>query len=624
VLERAGLKWVPFLLVGPAYATPLWFQEGPDSRFYRCLEHGQDSRVQSLFNPRLRPRVSRFLQAFAERYRDRGVLESVLLGITGIYGESLYPAGPEGGWTTRLNGPYHNHAGWWAGDSAAAAAFRAALRRSYGSIDALNRAWSTSYEAFERVDPFLPDRAPSDRARSDFVEWYQQAMTDWAGFWVREARSVFPDTPLYLCTGGAGTPMLGADFSAQAAALAPYRAGIRITNEGSDYLTNFSLTREVATAVRHYGTFCGFEPASAVDAEGIVARIYNASASGARQLHEYAPNLLGRGPASLASFRRWAPWLKPCRPRVAAALYLPRETWALDPGALARLTPLVAPLRDVADLDFLTRRSVRDGALSGYRVLVVAEAAVLDPAAAEAIEVWVRGGGTLLAAPRTGGSIGTRLNDLADWRARLLPAPARLPDELLRPVVQGALPDRWRLEAGAGDGPWLAGTWHGVEPGGEWPEHPGAHKRWSGPGAGLWLPLQPGADYELRLSLVVPAPALDPQRQIRFRIGGQDIGGLRAPGKQDAVFQFRAPAAESGFPARLCWTGATWTPTEHLNGSLDPRELGLALRAVDVVRSDRPGPPAPATCSPPDFCSGWCAMPVMKMPGGWARSPRPK
>ena len=35
-------------------------------------------------------------------------------------------------------------------------------------------------------------------------------------------------------------------------------------------------------------------------------------------------------------------------------------------------------------------------------------------------------------------------------------------------------------------------------------------------------------------------------------------------------------------------------------------------------------PPAPAICSPPAFCSGWCAAAVMKLRRGWARSPRPK
>ena len=176
-LKQAGLKWAPFLIAGSAYATPLWFQNSADSHTYRCLEHGKDSKVQSLFNPALRPQIERFLRAFAQRYRDTGVIESVLLGITGIYGESIYPAGPEGGWTARLTGEYHNHHGWWAGDAYAVAAFRAAMREKYGRVKRLNAAWGVDHASFDEIEPFLPEKAPNDQARADFVEWYQQAMT---------------------------------------------------------------------------------------------------------------------------------------------------------------------------------------------------------------------------------------------------------------------------------------------------------------------------------------------------------------------------------------------------------------------------------------------------------------
>ena len=107
-LQRAGLKWVPFLIAGPAYAAPLWFQNGFSSHFFQCLEHSQTSRMQSIFNPNLRPQVERFIQALAKHYATSNIIASVLLGITGIYGESIYPAGPEGDWPERLTGPYHN------------------------------------------------------------------------------------------------------------------------------------------------------------------------------------------------------------------------------------------------------------------------------------------------------------------------------------------------------------------------------------------------------------------------------------------------------------------------------------------------------------------------------------
>jgi hypothetical protein len=594
ILEKAGLKWVPFLIAGPAYATPLWFQNGPDSRVYRCLEHSRDSKVQSLFNPLLRPRIERFLDAFAARFRDRNLIESVLLGITGIYGESIYPAGPEGGWTAGLTGAYHNHAGWWAGDPQAVAAFRRAMTLRYTSIAALNRAWTTTYQSLDEVNTFLPTRAPNDRARADLVEWYQEAMADWAVFWVTAARKAFPRTDIYLCTGGEGNPMLGADFTAQVSAIAALGAGVRITNEGSDYATNFTLTREVATATRFYNTFCGFEPASAVDAGGVIARIYNATASGARQFHDYAPNTVGQGSQALANLRKNLPMLIPRRPEIDVALYLSRESWALTPSALDRTIALARVLRDVTDLDFVTRQSVRDGYLKNHRVLVLADSPVLAPPAAEAIESWLRAGGTLLAtASAPDGGPGNRLYDNSAWRQRILvDAP---PDgEIAAPVLRGTAPAHWVLKVGAEtDQQWLTGDWNGREPAREWPEIPGASMRWSRSRSGILLPVQPGANHILRLSLSAPPLALG-TAGIGVRVYGKSLAVIRQAGKQEVELRLPADVIGPRPLARLEFSARSWQPSQHQPGSHDLRWLGFSLRQVEVVRSGTNEAPAEA------------------------------
>ena len=458
ILQQQGLKWVPFLIAGPAYATPLWFQNSAESHYFQCLEHGQFSRVQSIFNPQLRPRIAAFLQAFAERYAASNVIESVLLGVTGIYGESIYPAGPEGGWTAKLTGKYHNHHGWWAGDPLAIAAFRVAMQQQYGDIAKLNTAWGTRFAGFDDVKTFLPDKAPSDRARADFVEWYQRAMTEWATFWVETTRRYMPKTEIYLCTGGDGVPFLGADFTAQAKAIQPFGAGIRITNEGSDYAHNFHLTREVATATRLYQTFCGFEPASGVTPTGVVARIYNATASGARQLHFYTPNVLSHDfGTALDYFRTNLVWLAPRQPHVELALYLPREAWALDGELRGGCYNVAQHLRDVADLDFVTRLSVADGALRDCRVLVLVEAPVLEPAAAEKIEQWVQAGGTLVVATRKKILPGERLYDLAAWRERNLVVAKSCGDVLMADEVNRAALEKLTRKIGRGKAVFLPG-----------------------------------------------------------------------------------------------------------------------------------------------------------------------
>ncbi|MEI7728978.1 MAG: alpha-amylase family protein [Verrucomicrobiota bacterium] len=589
-LKAAGLKWVPFILAGPAYATPLWFQSGPDSQYYRCLEHGKDSKVQSIFNSRWRPHVERFIKALADRYRDGGVIESLLLGITGIYGESIYPAGPEGGWTARLTGDYHNHQGWWAGDVHASAAFREAMRKRYGNIAALNQAWKTSHPAFDQVATFLPDKAPSDRARADFVEWYQAAMTEWSVFWVKTTRKYFPKTEIYLCTGGNGDPILGADFTAQTAAIAGEEAGVRITNEGSDYAHNFAITREVATATRLYKTFCGFEPASHVSETGVVARIYNATASGARQLHYYENNVLST-PLAMQNFRTNVGWIVLRQPRLDTAIYVPRESWALERVSLQRFYELAPFLRDVTDLDFLTRRTVNDGFLRGCRMLILPPCPVLEPDVAEKIAAWVRQGGTLVAITSGDGELGARLYDLETWRSQLFVAAPAIRSALLKPALAGTAPAHWQLELGRNDdGQWLFGDWQGQEMGREWQQIPDARKRWTGSRPGVLLPTVSGAAYTLRLAASVPR-YVTAKGPVQVYVNGQLVGQIEKEGQKEFTFAVGASVVGTEPLARLELSLNTWKPSALGQGT-DNRDLGIAVRQISWVRAGAETQPA--------------------------------
>ncbi len=555
ILQAAGLKWVPFLIAGPAYATPKWFREGPQHFPYVCLEHQQASQVESLWNPALRPEIERFLAAFAARYRDRGVIESVLLGITGIYGESIYPAGPEGGWTADVTGRYHNHAGWWAGDKLAVEGFRAELRRRYDTVGRLNAAWRTGYTEWSQVAPLLPDKLASAQARIDLAAWYEQTMTEWSRWWVATTRRLFPTTPIYLCTGGDGTPVLGADFSAQAKAIAPFGAGIRITNEGSHYVHNFAITREVATATRHYGTYCGFEPAGEVNADGVVGRAYNATASGARNLHYYTPNIV-MDPAAVRNWRRVATEVTLRRiqpPRVA--VYLPRAAWAVDPGLVGRTYEVVRALREFCDLDLVAPATVRDGILKRHRLLVVPTVAHLEADVAALLAPWVAAGGVLV-----------QVDEAAGDQGLFVARPA------------GAPPARLRLLIGAaGDEPFLPGDWNGPERGGEFPDAQ-ARKRWSGASPTVLLPLPVGQATTLEAEIVTPAFALAGATG-EIRLGSQVLGRLR---EGHAVYRFAVRGEQVTAPVmRLTCDIRGWRPSER-TGSSDRRLLGIAVSRLET------------------------------------------
>ncbi|MDE2127369.1 MAG: beta-galactosidase [Armatimonadetes bacterium] len=391
IYKRTGLKWVPFLICGSAYSLPDWYYHSAKSQGYVCLEHHKASDVQSLWNPYFRHLVRTFVQAFLRHYAGSGVIESVLLGISGNYGEAIYPVSGND-WTADVHGHYHTHPGFWAGDPYAMRSFRAWLRRRYRTITAISAAWHAPIASFQRIVPFLRANAPDQRAWLDLMDWYIGSMTDYVRFWLQSVREVYPHGDVYVCTGGDAAPEHGSDFGQQAKAAAEFHAGIRITNEGSNYRDNFSYTRWVASACRQYGAYFSFEPAGGVDAGGVVARIYNAAASGALGLHYYYGNLFGSAEAH-ANFVRYAPEFRSRGPLLSIGLYYP-ETWI-------RLhhndfLGIAQNLRSYTDYAFASDGQITDGALSRLRVLLLPKAGVMERSILDRIVQWVRAGGILI------------------------------------------------------------------------------------------------------------------------------------------------------------------------------------------------------------------------------------
>ena len=398
--KKHGIKWVPFIIVGPPYSLPDWYYKKPGSQGYVCLEHGEESDVQSLWNPAMREHVARFLKAFCEHYRDSGTIESILLGITGNYGEAIYVA-TGNDWTADRHGKYHTHAGFWAGDPYAIQSFRAWLRKKYTTDKKLTEAWTRltarpqgrplSLE-LDEIKPFLRADAPNDRAWIDFVDWYTQSMTDWAHFWMAETRKHFPDGEIYLCTGGHAPPEHGADFGEQCRVAASVNGGVRITNEGSDYGINMTHTRWVASAGRQYGAYYSFEPAGEVRPQAVVSRIYNATASGARGLHWYHPNLFATDEAR-HNFVRFGHEWKQRKPVVEVAVYYPSTDTKLNGQHVLERARW---LRDRFDFDFKSDRMVLDGGLRNTKALVLLFGTVFEKDVWDAIEKWVREDGGVL------------------------------------------------------------------------------------------------------------------------------------------------------------------------------------------------------------------------------------
>jgi len=411
-LQAAGMRWVVFIMIGQEYATPAWFRESDRSVYVRCLEHDEDSRVQSIWNPHLLEQVDRFMGLVADRYHHGDLIESLMLGPSGDFGETTFNA-------VYIQSAYHTHLGYWCGDRGAVADLRRYLESSYGTLDRLNRAWGTSHARWEEVTPFLRDRAPSPRAWLDLNEWYAGSMTEFSGRWAEITRRHFPGPDIYFAAGGSGDPVHGGNWSAQAKAAAPYQVGHRVTNEGSDFAFNFVYTRWEATACKHYGVPFGNEPwGGDMSGVGNLARMYNAITSNASHFWIYSGHV--RTPECIEAVRRFREELRPERAVVdVATLYPWTDFIQTDERAFSEgkprsiFWPQAEELRDITDYDLLDEILLRDGALDSYRFLVVLQGQTVPGDCLDAIGRWIAAGGALIT--HDFGPVQTTDGDAAPW-----------------------------------------------------------------------------------------------------------------------------------------------------------------------------------------------------------------
>ncbi|MBQ9416415.1 MAG: SUMF1/EgtB/PvdO family nonheme iron enzyme [Clostridia bacterium] len=414
-IRAAGLKWLPFLIAGPAYSLPDWYRASREFEGMCCIEHGLESKIQSFWDKNFYRYIDRFLAAFAEHFKDTDIFEGLLFGITGDFGEAIVSVW-HGNWPTQIPGLYHAHAGYWCGDRFAREDFREWARNKFNSdLDALNRSWGTDFPSFasvlyppihsdpknfrvdEYTDPgtFEPVTDADKRRWIDFIDWYRRSMTDYASYWMETARRYFPDTELYLCTGGDAVPWHASEFAAQSKISAKVGGGVRITNEASNYEANFVVTNWVASASTFYGGLFSFEPAGQVTERGLVARVYNAAATGAKSLHYYSGNIMGSEERT-ENFSKNVHFLKQGGINRSIGLLYPDTPMMLDRSRHGTMLVSFMTLRDYTDYAYICDLTVADGILDTIKALFIPVGGPYKTATLEKIEAFARKGGLLV------------------------------------------------------------------------------------------------------------------------------------------------------------------------------------------------------------------------------------
>jgi len=410
ILRKNNLKWLPMLILSPAYTVPVWFRGTDEHHPTVCLEHGVASKNESLWSPAIRKRVEAFIQAFAVRYGKDPIVEGVVLGIQGDFGEAIYPA-TAGVWATDLAGQYHTHYGFWCGEPEAIISYRAYLKKRYPEVAELNRQWHTEFASHENVG--FPAQGEANianfRGRAmarepgtirqwlDFIDWYSGEMTSLADWWLRTARKAIPGKEIFLCTGGDNRGALGANLVGQVKLASSLSEGIRLTNEASDPGSNFAVTGLVSSAARFYNVPLGLEPAGPESTLGVAARFFNATGAGAHHLFDYTTNLSSNARSVKFQGENLSSLFTMPIARKPVAIWYSHQQHMLDDEFTARTQmPTIRAIRDLTDAEIVDSQLLAAGILDQCKVLIIPTDGIMETADALRIAEWQKSGGQVV------------------------------------------------------------------------------------------------------------------------------------------------------------------------------------------------------------------------------------
>jgi len=257
----------------------------------KCLEHGRESTIPSIWDNRLLEVYDRLYGALAERYGQRA--KYLYFSIYGDFGEPQYPHDTK----HYLFSSPDAHLGFWCGDELARGDFMRFLQNRYSTMEELNQAWDCNFSSWaDDLMPKLPISVNSIRRRMDFRDWYIGSLMKFTDAVCKIIRKHFPHIYAGFPVGTLHESLEVGQIKSTAVKIAAnYCDLIRWTgliNE-PDYGVLDLTTQRIASAVRFYSK-AKFGTEAALELNDRVAGhvIYANLASGSHVLHNDLTNIM--------------------------------------------------------------------------------------------------------------------------------------------------------------------------------------------------------------------------------------------------------------------------------------------------------------------------------------------
>jgi len=397
-----------------------WFMHPPkwENTLVRakCLEHGRESSIPSIWDLRFLTVYDRLYGALAERYGDR--IKFLYFSIYGDFGEPQYPHDTK----HYLFSSPDAHYGYWCGDDLARADYAAYLKGKYGNIEALNTAWDCTFNGWDDdLMPKLPLSENNLKCRMDFREWYIGALMTFTDKVCDVIRKHFPKVYAGFPIGTLHEGLAAGQIKSLAVKTAvKYGTLIRWTgliNEPDFGVMNLTAQR-ISSAVRFYSK-CKFGTEAALELNDKAANhvIYANLSCGSHVLHNDLTNIQ-RG---WERYIYWKDRMEELPVTCDAALYYPVEgeqlecmepeqaygkmkaagivaneaEGVLESALMKTLYREASALRRMCCYEVTDSLMIEDGFLYGIRDLFIASRCPIPEKAADKILAWVKSGGRL-------------------------------------------------------------------------------------------------------------------------------------------------------------------------------------------------------------------------------------
>ncbi len=266
-----------------------WFMHPPkwekEITRARCLEHGEDSNIISLWDNRTLETYDRLYEALKNEMGDE--IDFLYVCIYGDFGEPQYPHNTK----HYIFSPKHAHFGLWSGDPLARADFKRFLKEKYSTIAELNTAWQSDYASF---DEDLMVWREDIGFKMDYQKWYTDSLMDFTDKACAVARKHFPNTRMGMPIGCKSDSLcFGQTKSTVSKICAKYNIVSRCTTlaDFSDYAHSNVVTRRIATASQFYGADYGVESPLTLEKSTAYTAVYQIISSNTVLVHNDPGNI---------------------------------------------------------------------------------------------------------------------------------------------------------------------------------------------------------------------------------------------------------------------------------------------------------------------------------------------